>query len=486
MSPASAEPLLNMAQAIEALQTSRATLYRWLREGRIQGHKTGRQWRFKREEVDRFLEGAEPEIELPADIQPLLEALQEQLNEPYELTGEKLKDAFTLMVRVALERSATSLHMAPHHQVSLEATESCWIRMRVDGVLQPIISVDPRLVPPILNLWKRNAQCDVRCNDLPQDGLILLASNGELHELRASFLPGNFGESLTVKISNQSAAQPLLDDLKLPSRDHRLLQSGLTKRSRLIVISGPAGSSADCTLATCLREIAAPEVKLMTVEHPALRPIPWSVSLSPRYLGNSRKISTAILTMLRSDPDVLGTVNIPDAETATAVQDAVLNGPLVVAGLRADSASHALIRLSQLFENTSQLGQILDLIVTQRAIRLLCPKCRATQRLATSQRAQIELWMKAGGLEPSAERTCFQPVGCQACGGSGYRGRHLVTEALSITPAILRAVTNKELEKVEALAVEDGMVTLDARALKLVQEGETSLEEAGRFLPYFD
>ncbi|KKL95635.1 hypothetical protein LCGC14_1852600, partial [marine sediment metagenome] len=194
--------LLNMDQAIGLLKTTRATFYRWLRAGRIKGMKVGRQWRFYKAEIDRFLKGKAPTIELPTDIGPLLKDLTAQLTkaggkDPSPSDASGVARTVEVLITLAARMRASDIHIEPYEQHAAA-------RIRVDGVLHSVAEFDLRLLPAIVEHFKRLAACDVLEKRLPQDGRIKLSltQDGGRRELdlRVCFLPAVMGEAVTVRI----------------------------------------------------------------------------------------------------------------------------------------------------------------------------------------------------------------------------------------------------------------------------------------------
>lgn len=483
---ASTSELLTMNQAASRLSTTRTTLYRWLREGRLAATKVGRQWRFKEADLDRFLAGDTPEINLPADIGPFLQSLRERLNDPSPATSFPLSDAVKLMVEVALEAGARSLHLASSFVEQSQQTET-WFRIRVDGALQLITSLDSRLMKPLIAEWKRTAMCYPDETKHPQDGRVILSSEKssgkELVDLRVSFLPTAFGEVLTVCIADRSGARLNLSQLPLSDLQRAQLRKRLRRRGLVIVVAGTPGSARDGVLAACLRELAGPALKLFTVENPAWEFLPWTTQVSTRHMPKGRKAAATVGSILRSDPDVIGVPEIAESETLKQVQRAALEGALVLAGVRAESALGALEVLSDLEETPSPLTHVLELVLSQRLIRNLCPNCKQPHEIESPTRDILRSSALEGGLEPNQWGDSFSSAeGCDQCGGSGYRGRTMLVEVLPLSRTIKKRLkAGGAGSDILELAVAEGLVSIDAQTLALVSQGTTSLEEAERF-----
>jgi general secretion pathway protein E len=460
----STDDMLTIQEAADYLTTSRPTLYRWLREGKVRGRKVGRQWRFKKDELQHFLEGRGAVVDLPVDPAPFLQALRDQLSNPSPSDVDPLKEAFTLMVELLVQRQADSLHLGVHHTSDTTRTTAC-LRSRTDGLLRMESELDRRLVAPLIETWKGVAGCHPQETSLPQDGRILMetdtgGSPSRVVDLRVSFLPSMLGETMTVRWVNQGSGRASLDDFPLLESDRRRIRKALLQRSRLLIVSGPPGSSVESLIGAGLTEIAGPAKRTITVEGPAWQIIPWSSSLSLYSLGKNRNYATALRTALRSEPDILGVKSLPDQEAVEAAVEAALAGALVIAGFGARSAVDALRDLMFLAPNQFSLLQCLGLVVSTTRVRKLCEQCK----------------ISTDGQE-------WQPVGCDRCGGVGYSKSVLVGETLQVSRAFSELLLDGADE--EALAEQaraEGTIHRAEQIGRLVRDGVTSAEEAGRVL----
>lgn len=480
------DDFLTMSQAAEFLTTTRPTLYRWLREGKLSAVKMGRQWRFKREDLESFLQGRVAQIDLPADISPFLDALERQIPKPTPRTGELLQDAFSRMVEMALARQADTLHLSTCFLADKPKPES-WLRCRVDGILQLCAPIDTRLVPPLIEYWKRQACCDTRESNLPQDGRIVVESEqpgGErrLLDLRVSFLPTAMGEMLTIRLLDRRLNHQDLNHFELLPRERTGLKKALQQRSRLLIISGCADSARMSLLAACLGEVSGPHTKVVTIESPMWQAIPWATQISLQYFGQKRSHAVAVKTVMRSDPDVVGLGKISDPEAMAAVQEAVLNGALVVATLESDGCLATLRRLVELSGSPHAISQLLVFLISQRLIRKLCAECSTPERIDDLDFEELKREAHKGGVaQEDLKRDFRRAQGCQSCGGVGYRGRQILAESLHLSREMIELLAKASSdESLIQEAVKGGMVSLDAQAIRLACEGVTSLDEVAR------
>ena len=466
----STDDMLTIQEAADYLTTSRPTLYRWLREGKVKGMKVGRQWRFRKEELQQFLEGRGAVVDLPIDPAPFLQALRDQLTDPSpfdadpQVVSQPLDEAFRLMVELLVQRQAESLHLGAYHTTDTTQTAAC-LRSRTDGLLRLECELDRRLLAPLVETWKSTAGCHPQETGLPQDGRILMetdtgGSPSRVVDLRVSFLPSMLGETMTVRWVNQGSGRAGLDDFPLLDSDKKRIRKALVQRSRLLIVSGPPGSSVESLIGAGLTAIAGPEKRTITVEGPAWQIITWSSSLSLYSLGKNRNYGTALRTALRSEPDILGVKSLPDQEALEAAIEAALAGALVIAGFGARSALDALRDLMTLAPNQFSLLQCLGLVVSTTRVRKLCEHCKVS----------------SDGRE-------WEPVGCGRCGGVGYSKSVFVGETLQVSRTFSELLLDGADD--EALAEQaraEGTVFRAEQIGRLVRNGLTSAEEAGRVL----
>jgi general secretion pathway protein E len=479
-----------MAQAIGLLKTSRPTFYRWLRTGKIKAMKVGRQWRFYREDIERFLKGQEPRIELRADPTPLVNTLAKRLEElgvkeAAAGEGDEVARAVSLMIRLGVAMQASDFHIEPYTREGAEGAVAV-LRYRVDGVLHPAAEIDIRLLPAIDERFKTLAACDVREKVRPQDGRILarLADTGRLMDLRVCFVPSLLGPSLTARVLDPDVVRLLdLDRINYSPRDKERLLRWLHAPWGTILVTGPTGCGKTTVLYACLRHLASPERKLMSIEDPVEVLLPGVVQVPVRP-QDGVTFATALRSFLRSATNVIHVGEIRDFETLQIVHQASLTGHLLLTTLHADEAARALKRMVEMGSNPFVVADSTKLIIAQRLIRKLCPDCCVEDQPAGSQLAQAAELARAGGLDWAALPKSFRaPRGCAACHQTGFRGRDVIAEALEVTPEIGAALRRgASIDELRTIAIGQGMTTMAADGVRRAAAGTTSLEEVLRVL----
>ena len=484
--------LIGLAEAVALLRTTRPTFYRWVRSGRIKGLKVGRQWRFYRHEIERFLKGGPLNIELPVDITPLIDNLKSQLRDtghaaPGESGDNPAREAVELMIRLGHGLRASDIHITTHLEEGAQQPTTI-LRYRVDGVLRQAATIDTRLLPAIIAEWKRQAGCNVTENRVPQDGrnqTDITEPGGKTVskrlDLRISFLPEHFGETVTVRILDASAVKLRLDDIDYSPADRERLRRALKANFGVILITGPTGSGKTTVLYSCLNELASPEIKTLTVENPIEFLLPWATQVAVGS-ADGLTFARALRSILRSDPDVILVGEIRDAETLALVQQAALTGHLVMTTLHAMDTAAALKRMIDIGSDPFIVADSTLLVLSQRLVRRLCLQCSAPHKPERNSLDMARNMATLGGLDWATLKPAFRDaVGCKLCRGTGYRGRTVIAETLVLTPEIGRALRDgASIEKLRAIAVSQGMRTMAADGIRRAAKGETTLDEVLR------
>jgi type IV pilus assembly protein PilB len=475
------EGLLSMDEAIETLRTTRPTFYRWLRSGRIKGHKVGRQWRFYPADIERFLQGESPRIDLPVGIGSLLAELrlllQEQLDEDVVLpvfaeTAEGLWHALLAGVIMLGAESfhVESLYASPGQQEGV-------LRCRVDGVLQLVSTFDRRLLSPLLEAARLSAHCDPHTNESVQKGQFYFDTPFHAlkkHEVRMQFLNSPAGPSLSGQLVSAHTQGALsLADITLPLSIEKQLTTILAQGWGLIVASGPTGSGKSSTLNAAMNHIARPALKSFYVQERGEVQLPW---VSPVRLAPEESPAQLLKALMESDLDALLLSDVGDRETLQQSLRIALSGHLVMAPLHASDAVSALLLLRDLSDNAYSVSEALHLLLNHRLVRRLCSHCRVQKPLPQDLKSRLES-LFSDDQKHLPEGKVWQATGCSHC-HNGYRGRLQLTEALTLTPALRRGLfENLGLSEMRALWLSEGGQSWMIDGFYRAKQGLTTLEE---------
>lgn len=473
---------LNMQEAMDLLSVSRPTFYRWVRAGKVPGRKVGRQWRFQRSDIEQFMRGEPPRIELTADMTPLLAMLRERLRELGCPAAESAGDlpevqAVNLLIRLAQVMRGSDLHLAVYRQK--EASElhgTC--RIRIDGHLHTVAGYDARLHSALVRLIKRMAGLNERFNDCPQDGRCLVSVGGVDLDLRIAVMPALFGEAVTVRLFDSRVARVELSQFGLTGEQLQAFFRELELPGGLMLIAGPSGSGKTTTMYACLSHLAAPGRKVISIEDPVEYALPDVVQTAVNA-DAGLTFSRALRAAVRADANVVMVGHLPDGETLQLMLQMAATGERILTTLHASRASEALRRLVDMGGESFLIAQATTMVIGQRLARKLCADCAREEspdsRLLT--RARL-LWESSGQDWNRLPKKFKAPSGCAKCQFTGYRGRLILVEMLKIGPEIMAALEqNASADELQAAAVRQGMRTLAANGVDRAAAGETSLLE---------
>lgn len=367
------------------------------------------------------------------------------------------------MLALGQRLGASDLHLQP-------AAEGLELKVRIDGVLHPVSRFPAAVAANLVARLKVQAELLTYRTDVPQEGRIR-APACEV-EMRVSTFPTLYGERAVVRFFAGSQQYQRLEDLGLPGDVLSVLRRLLEATSGAILATGPAGSGKTTTIYACLRELAARSAgqrSLVSLEDP-IEVAVSGVAQSQVNPAAKLDLATGLRFLLRQDPEVIMVGEIRDRATAEAAFQASLTGHLLLSTFHAGSASEAIGRLSDMGIEPYLLRSGVLAILSQRLLRRLCTCSRPSDEPADRL-----------GLPVDAVRL---PVGCEACGMTGYRGRFVLVEMLTPERTELgRAILSRsDAAALERLAAEAGMVTRWQRAYEAVRAGLTSPAEVRRVL----
>ena len=385
-----------------------------------------------------------------------------------KLDGSKTAvELVDLILAEARTASASDVHLQP-------TPEGLEMRWRIDGVLRPTGLIPSSLSANVVARLKVLSELLTYRTDVPQEGRIRGAT-GE-GEVRVSTFPTLFGEKAVIRLFAASGQYLRLADLGLPGDVRDALAQALRETSGAILLTGPAGSGKTTTIYACLRELVESSQgrrSLTTLEDP-IEVAVAGVTQSQVNPTAGFGLETGLRSLLRQDPEVIVVGEIRDRPTAEVAFQASLTGHLVLSTFHAGGAAGAIGRLADMGIEPYLLRSGLLAVVSQRLVRTLCDCAREDD----DPRAKL-------GLPVTRARVA---VGCEACGGTGYRGRMVLAELLDperlgLGPAILARADVREIEQ---QALRAGMIGRWRRACLAIEEGRTSPAEVRRVLGFSD
>jgi len=365
----------------------------------------------------------------------------------------------------AIERRATDVHIEPFEN-------QLKVRYRVDGVLQEA-SIPPgvrQFHASIVSRLKILSQLDIAEKRLPQDGRMKLKIRGREIDVRVSVIPMLHGEAVVLRLLDRSTTLLGLENLGMSPRDRKRFETVLGVPHGIVLVTGPTGSGKTTTLYAGLARLNNAERKIITIEDP----IEYHMAgINQIQVSGKTGLTFArgLRAVLRHDPDIILVGEIRDHETAEIAVQASLTGHLVFSTLHTNDAPGALTRLVDMGVEPYLVASSLELVLAQRLVRLVCPKCKVPIPVADADRLRRDY----GADLPDA---LFCGRGCRDCNGTGYRGRIGIFELMPVTDTIRQlTIQRTSSDQIHRAAVKEGMESLRHDGWRLVREGKSTLEE---------
>ena len=350
----------------------------------------------------------------------------------------------------AAKDGASDIHIEPYERSSA-------VRFRVDGTLREVVQPNKALHAALISRLKIMAELDIAEKRMPQDGRISLRIGGRAVDVRVSTLPSAHGERAVLRLLDKGEARFTLESLGMEGDTLRGFESLIRQPHGIVLVTGPTGSGKTTTLYAALGRIDTAGTNVLTVEDPIEYELPGigQTQVNPKI---DLSFAKALRAILRQDPDVIMIGEIRDFETAQIAIQASLTGHLVLATLHTNDAPSAVTRLTDMGVEPFLLSSSLLGVLAQRLVRKLCSNCK---RIDSTGR--------------------WHPVGCSACGMSGYKGRTGVYELMVADDAVRALIHNRAAESdVHAAAQAAGLRSMREDGERLVSEGVTALEEVVR------
>ena len=367
------------------------------------------------------------------------------------------------MLEQAIRQGASDIHIEPRER-------NLRIRYRIDGALREVMDYNTTLLPAMVARVKIMSGLDISEKRKPQDGRLTLQVDNREYDVRVSVLPTVFGEKTVMRLTAKDGLSREKKYLGLTPEDEERLDGILKNPHGIILVTGPTGSGKSTTCYTVLSELNREEVNIITVEDPVEANVD-SVNQVQVNVKADLTFANALRSILRQDPDIIMIGEIRDGETAGIAVKASITGHLVISTLHTNSTAASITRLIDMGVEPYLIGDSVVGIIAQRLVRKLCPKCRKA-REATDQEKKLLM------VPASMPQTVYEPVGCEDCGGIGYRGRTAIYEIMPVTAKLRNRIHDKvTADELQEIAVSEGMSTLRMAAAKKVKEGITSCAE---------
>lgn len=369
------------------------------------------------------------------------------------------------IVATAIAAGASDIHIEP-------GLNGAPVRHRISGILEPMLTLPQGAVRGVTNRFKLMAKTDIAMKQRPQDGAFRVTVDDEAVDVRLSTVPTIHGEKIVMRVIQGASGLLTIDSLGYEERSAKALIAALSKPDGLVLVTGPTGSGKTTVLYAALAFLKTGRVNIVTVEDPVERQID-GVTQIPVNTKQGTTFATVLRSVMRQDPNIIMVGEIRDAEVAEIVGQAAFTGHLVLSSLHTTDAASAITRLLNLGLQPFKVAESLNAVVAQRLIRKLCPHCA----VVNDEEAAVRLGRQHGVARVRAS----VGRGCDQCKQSGYIGRMAVPEVLIPDDAIRQAIRNgAALQEVRGAMYAAGNISMRQRAMQLVSEGVTSIEEVNR------
>ncbi|HCG5115370.1 TPA: type II/IV secretion system protein [Vibrio parahaemolyticus] len=379
-----------------------------------------------------------------------------------EVTVVKLVNS---MFEDAVQVGASDIHIEPDDKVLR-------LRQRVDGVLHETILNEVNIASALVLRLKLMAHLDISEKRLPQDGRFNIKVRGQSIDIRMSTLPTQYGESVVMRLLNQSSGLRPLEESGLPPELLARLRRQLSRPHGMILVTGPTGSGKTTTLYGALSELNEPGKKIITAEDPVEYRLPriTQVQINSKI---DLTFSRVLRTFLRQDPDIILIGEMRDQETVEIGLRAALTGHLVLSTLHTNDAVDSALRMIDMGAPGYLVASAVRAVVAQRLVRRVCPDCKTQDHLDESR----QQWL-AGRFPNQVGVTFHKGAGCQNCNLTGYRGRIGVFEMLELENEMMDKLrANDAVGFAQAARRSENYKPLLASAMELALQGAVSLDE---------
>ncbi len=413
------------------------------------------------------------------EISGLARELSEDLGDSYIDFGAMsdtvgLEEAPVVKLLQSMFDDATQVRASDIH---IEPQETrMQVRFRIDGALHLQTEADSKIEPSLVLRLKLMAGLDISEKRLPQDGRFSVRVRDQAVDVRISTLPMQYGESVVMRLLNQSSGILGLDKLGMPPEMLKRFREVIRRSSGMVLVTGPTGSGKTTTLYAGLSEINTIDQKIITVEDPVEYRLPGIIQVQVNEKIDFT-FSRVLRAAMRQDPDVILVGEMRDAETAQIGLRAAMTGHLVFSTLHTRDTAGTLFRLVDMGVPQFMVASSVQAVLAQRLVRRVCESCSE----AHTPSVQEIGWLRNEGLQADNWGKLTHGRGCSHCNGSGYFGRLAVYEMLEMTQAIADAAAHEESSHFMEVVREylKGKTLLDA-ALNQMKLGITTVAEVMR------
>jgi type IV pilus assembly protein PilB len=386
---------------------------------------------------------------------------------------EELDEAPTIRLVNSIIERACAEHASDIHLEPME--DKMQIRMRIDGVLRPIITVPRELQASVISRLKIMGRMDIAQKNVPQDGQSNVTVRQENIDLRLSTLPTIYGEKIVIRLLHEDPSLVTVEGIGLTGRNkERFFHLLDSNKDGMILMVGPTGSGKTSTMYTMIDHLKSEEVNLISLEDPVEYHMEnvCQVQIDEK---TDLTFANALRAVLRQDPDIIAVGEIRDGETAEIALRSAMTGHMVLSTMHTTDAMSALDRLVDIGVEPFLIAGATRGIISQRLLRRICPHCRKAY-VPSSEEVHMM------GLPPTGNYQFYRGEGCPDCFNTGYRGRVGAFEIMTITPSIRHAMNSHDRQALERAVQASDFSPLLENCAELVINGITTVDEVVRMV----
>ncbi|MCK4272677.1 type IV-A pilus assembly ATPase PilB [bacterium] len=430
--------------------------------------------------IEKYYQLGDELAEIVKDI------VDEELELVQEREGEEIPDLQVLKSAVqeaplvklvngiisdAIRKGASDIHIETHEQVLR-------VRYRIDGTLMDMSPLPYRLKAAIVSRVKIMSELDIAERRIPQDGRIKVKMGNKNVDIRVSTLPTIFGEKVVMRILDPTNLMLDLTDLGFEKRALADFQTAIQKPYGIVLVTGPTGSGKTTSLYSAMTLINKPDVNIMTAEDPVEYHLEGinQVHVHPEI---GLTFASALRAFLRQDPNIIMVGEIRDLETAEIAIRAALTGHLVLSTVHTNDAPSTINRLVDMGIQPFLVSSSLNLIVAQRLVRKICPRCKQKDEPT----AELGEFLEQLGFSPQEVKNMdtFHGSGCEECHNTGFSGRLGIYEVLPMSAKMKELIVKEaSIRELRKQMVQEHVLTLRDAAMEKLRQGITTVEEVIR------
>lgn len=410
-------------------------------------------------------------LEINESIKGLVSDIRKDLSQEGTYDEDKDESPAVLKLIDIIIKSAIYIGASDIH---IEATEkNCIVRERVDGMLRQSFTFDKDIFNPLASRMKLLSNLDIAEKRKPQDGRFSTTISKKEFDFRVSSLPTIYGESIVLRILDKTKAMIRLEDAGMSKFCYDRFSESIKVPYGIVLVTGPTGSGKTTTLYGALNAIKDVKDKIITVEDPVEYQMSGLQQVQVRAsIGLS--FADALRSILRQDPDKIMIGEIRDKETLRIAIQAALTGHLVLSTLHTNDAISAVTRILDMGIEEYLVSGALVAIQAQRLVRKICTHCKKETVLPETLLKDVKQYLPENP-------TFYVGEGCKECGQSGYAGREMISEVLTISETFSRLIaSNASKEEMTKQAIKEGFINMFEDGISKALEGKTTIEEIYR------